>query len=84
MRSVFSTFFEVRLEEVIKQHTTPSIAKKNYIIFWEYIKCVLLPLIEVMGPNINLIRETHDFCERKEYAFNVLSEYSIITSIAKQ
>jgi hypothetical protein len=28
---------------------------------------------------MNLINGTHDFCERREYAFNVLPEYSIIT-----
>jgi hypothetical protein len=27
---------------------------------------------------MNLISGTHDFCERREYAFNVLPEYSII------
>ena len=27
---------------------------------------------------MNLINETHHFCERKEYAFNVLPEYDII------
>ena len=28
---------------------------------------------------MNLISETHHFCERREYAFNVLPEYYIIT-----
>ena len=28
---------------------------------------------------MNLINKTHNFCERREYAFNVLPEYSIIT-----
>ena len=28
---------------------------------------------------MNLISGTHDFCERREYAFNILLEYSIIT-----
>ena len=32
-----------------------------------------------MGSTINLINETYDFCERREYTFNILSEYSIIT-----
>ena len=45
----------------------------------EYIKCVFLPLTEVMGPIMNLISEIHNFCERREYAFNVLPEYIIIT-----
>ena len=27
---------------------------------------------------MNLISGIHNFCERREYAFNVLSEYSII------
>ena len=27
---------------------------------------------------MNLISGTHDFCERREYAFNVLLEYNII------
>ncbi len=31
------------------------------------------------GPIMNLISGTYNFCERKEYAFNVLPEYSIIT-----
>jgi hypothetical protein len=53
--------------------------RKNYIIFQEYIKSVLPPLTEIVDPIMNLISRTHDFCERREYAFNVLSEYSIIT-----
>jgi hypothetical protein len=28
---------------------------------------------------MNLISGTHNFCERREYAFNVLPEYLIIT-----
>ncbi len=40
--------------------------------------------MEVMGLIINLINGTHDFCERREYAFNVLPEYNIITSINTQ
>jgi hypothetical protein len=32
-----------------------------------------------MGSIMNLISETHHLCERREYAFNVLPEYSIIT-----
>ena len=31
------------------------------------------------GPIMNLINGTYNFCERREYAFNVLPEYSIIT-----
>ena len=53
--------------------------KENYIMLWEYIKCILPPLTEVVGPTMILISETHDFCERREYTFNVLPEYSIIT-----
>ena len=49
---------------------------ENYIIL--YIKCVLPHLTEVMGPTINLISGIHHFCERREYTFNVLSEYIII------
>ncbi len=30
---------------------------------------------------MNLISRTHNLCERKEYAFNVLPEYSIITEV---
>ena len=52
--------------------------RENYIIFREYIKCVLSPLTEMMGPTINLISGIHDFCEKREYAFNVLPKYSII------
>jgi hypothetical protein len=44
-----------------------------------YIKCVLPPLTEMVGPIINLISGTHNFYERREYAFNVLPEYLIIT-----
>ena len=32
-----------------------------------------------MGPTLNLINETHNFCERRKYTFNVLLEYNIIT-----
>jgi hypothetical protein len=45
--------------------------KENYIIFLEYIKCVLPPLTEVMGLTINLISGTHKFYE-KGVPFNVL------------
>ena len=31
---------------------------------------------------MNLISETHDFCESREYAFNIISEYKIITHLA--
>ena len=44
---------------------------KNYIIFREYIKCLLTFLTEVMNPIMNLINETHDFCEIREYTFNI-------------
>ena len=50
----------------------------NYIILREYIKCVLPPLTEVVGPIMNLISGTYHFCEKKEYAFNILSEYDTI------
>ena len=52
---------------------------ENYIILLKYIKCVLLLFTEVMGPTMNLISRTHNFCERSKYAFNVLPEYNIIT-----
>ena len=32
-----------------------------------------------MGPTIYLISGTHHLCERREYVFNVLSKYFIIT-----
>ena len=32
---------------------------------------------------MNLINGTHNFCERKEYKYNVLPEYSIITRNGK-
>jgi hypothetical protein len=54
-------------------------SQENYIILWEYIKYILPPLTKVVGPIMNLINGTHDFCERREYAFNVLPEYNIIT-----
>jgi hypothetical protein len=54
---------------------------KNYIILREYIKCVLSSLTEVVGPTMNLISGTHNLCEKREYAFNVFLEYSIITRI---
>ena len=40
---------------------------------------LLSPLTEVVGPIINLISGTHNFCKRREYAFNILLEYLIIT-----
>ena len=46
----------------------------------KYIKFVLLPLTEVVGPIMNLISGTHNFYKRREYAFNILPKYSIITS----
>jgi hypothetical protein len=52
--------------------------RENYIILWEYIKYVLPPLTEVVVSTMNLINRTHYFCERREYAFNVLPEYDII------
>ncbi len=52
---------------------------ENYIILGEYIKCVIPPLTEVVGPSMNLISGTHDFCEKREYVFYVLPEYNIIT-----
>ena len=36
----------------------------------------------MVDPIMNLISETHDFCERREYAFNIISEYKIITHLA--
>ena len=36
-------------------------------------------LTEVVGLIMNLISGTHNFRERREYAFNVLPEYNIIT-----
>ena len=32
----------------------------------------------MVGPTINLISETHHLCERSEYAFMILQEYTII------
>ena len=32
-------------------------------------------------PTMNLISETHHLYERREYTFNILSEYSIITHL---
>jgi hypothetical protein len=55
--------------------------RENYIILREYIKCVLLPLTEVVGPTMNLISGTLHFCEKREYAFNVLPEYDIIIQL---
>ncbi len=54
---------------------------ENYIIFRKYIKYVLFPFTEVVDPTIILINGIHDFCERREYAFNVLQKYSIITRL---
>jgi hypothetical protein len=34
-----------------------------------------------VNPIINLISETHNFCERRKYAFNILPEYLIIIKI---
>ena len=47
---------------------------ENYIILREYIKCVLPPLIEMVGFTMNLISDTHYFCERREYAFFFLDK----------
>ncbi len=33
------------------------------------------------GPIMNLINETHHLCEMREYTFNVLPEYFIITHL---
>ena len=63
----------------VKLATNAILNKENYIILQEYIKCVLLLLTEVMSPTMNLISGTHDFCEKRKYAFNILPEYSIIT-----
>ena len=54
---------------------------ENYIIFREYIKYVFPPLTEVVDPTMNLISEIHDFCEKREYVFNVFPEYSIINHL---
>ena len=51
---------------------------ENYIILQKYIKCVFLPLTEMMGPTMNLISGTHHFCEMRDYTFNILLEYDII------
>ena len=53
--------------------------KENYIILREYIKCVLPPLTEVVGPIMILINRTYNFCENNKYIFNILLEHSIIT-----
>lgn len=34
-----------------------------------------------MGLIMNLINRTHDFCEIRKYAFNILSENNIITYV---
>jgi hypothetical protein len=46
----------------------------------KYIKCVLPSLTEVVSPIMNLINRTHNFCERRKYVFNVLSEYIKLNS----
>jgi hypothetical protein len=33
---------------------------------------------------MNLISGTHNFCEKREYAFNVLLEYSTITQMRER
>ncbi len=55
--------------------------RENYIVFRECIKCILHPFTEIVGSIMNLINGTHDFYEKKKYAFNVLSEYNIITCV---
>ena len=59
----------------------PVIEKENYQVFREYIKCILPPLTKMMGPIMILINGTHNFCERREYVFNVLRQYLIITPL---
>jgi hypothetical protein len=39
---------------------------------------VFSPFTEVVGSTMNLISGTQHFCERREYAFNILPEYNII------
>ena len=52
---------------------------ENYVIFREYIKCILPLLTKVVDLIMNLISEIYHFCERREYTFNILPEYNIIT-----
>ena len=77
---IVTTVVLFRLHIIIFSMSAPSILRlmENYIILREYTKCVLPPLTEVVGPTMNLISGTHHFCERKEYAFNILLEYDII------
>ena len=50
----------------------------NYTILWEYIKCVLSSLIEVVYPANQIHGEIHHFYKKRECIFNVLLEYIII------
>ena len=51
----------------------------NYCILSEYHKYVLPPLTWIVGPTMNLISGIHHSCEKNEYAFMVIREYTIIS-----
>ena len=53
---------------------------ENYTILHEYIKYVIPHFMWIVDLTINLISGIHHSCERREYTFNVLPEYSIIMS----
>ena len=81
-RSVFSTLTSSHLTFLISHlsyfFSHVILVELGKLLSREYIKCVHLPLIEVVGPIMNLISRIHNFCGRREYAFNVLPEYLII------
>ena len=58
-------------------YTCTSTSTGNNIIFWEYVKCVLSSLTEVVGATNYIYGGTHHFCKRREYTFNILPEYYI-------
>ena len=92
------SYVTMRMERTRQQARVFRFDKENYFLWENYIilpniKYVVPLFIEVVGPIINLISEIYNiinliseiynFCERKEYAFNVLLGYNIITPLTK-
>ena len=76
----WSRFGIKRLKTEFSTHLPRHYWAEKYIIFWEYIKFILVPLTwSIVGPTMNLISVSHYSCQRKEYVFNILSKYCIIT-----
>ena len=57
----------------------PKLESEHYCVLPEYHKYVIPPLTWMVGPTMNLISGVHHSCERREHAFIVLWEYTIIS-----